>query len=99
MSDSEYPPPTPEEAEFLATSDEELKKRARVFSFDLQLFCDRLQVGDEWQTLIHAHLYFDHIITQLLTEGVAKPDALNLGKMSFFRKLQLVSALGLLPEE
>ncbi|MBW0001846.1 MAG: hypothetical protein JO216_00025 [Hyphomicrobiales bacterium] len=97
--ESEYPPLTPEEVEFLAIPDEELRKRAKVFSFNVKQFCDCLQVADEWQTLIYAHLYFDHIISQMLSEGLAKPDALNLSRMGFFQKLQLVWAVGLLPEE
>jgi hypothetical protein len=96
---SPRPPLTAEDLALLATPDAELRKRVQIFSFDQERFKARISTGDRWQQLLQAHLYFDHVITQLLVEALAKPDAIGAGRMSFLQKLQLIEALGLLPTE
>jgi hypothetical protein len=49
--------------------------------------------------LLQAHLYFDHIVTALLHEALANPDAISVGRLSFVQKLQVVQALALVPDE
>ncbi|TMJ92478.1 MAG: hypothetical protein E6G77_25420 [Alphaproteobacteria bacterium] len=83
-----WPPLTAEELELLATPTEELKRRTEVFSFDYDRFKKRIEIGEHWQQLLQAHLYFDHVITQLLSEALVNPDAVNVSRMSFSRKLQ-----------
>jgi hypothetical protein len=100
MSDHDQPPRsslTAEDLELLATADEELKKRTSKFSFDIDRFTSRIWTGERWQQLLQAHLYYDHVITQIFVEALPKPDALNVSRMSFSQKLQFISALGLLP--
>jgi len=92
----ERPPLTAEDLELLATPTEELEKRTHVFSFDRDRFEERIASGENWQQLLQAHLYYDHVITQLLTEALVNPDAVNVVRMSFSQKLQFLSALGLL---
>src|SRR5262249_6275153 len=94
------PPPLPtEELELLATPREELARRTQVFSFDRERFKRRIAVGEHWQQLLQAHLYFDHVITQLLSEALVNPDAVNVSRMSFSQKLQFIAALNLLPPD
>jgi hypothetical protein len=93
----ERPPITAEDLELIATPDAELHKRVEIFSFDDELFKARISTGDRWQQLLQAHLYFDHVITQLLVDALANPDAINASRMSFLQKLHLIQALGLLP--
>jgi hypothetical protein len=93
------PPITPEEFELLATPNEELKKRASEFSFDHDRFSKRISSGERWQQLLQAHLYYDHVLTQILVDELAQPDAIDLRRMGFANKLQLISAMNLLPSE
>lgn len=93
------PPITAEDLDLLATPDAELHKRVEKFSFDDDRFKARISAGDRWQQLLQAHLYFDHVITQLLVDGLANPDAINASRMGFLQKLQLIQALGLLPAD
>jgi hypothetical protein len=95
----ERPPITPEDLELLATPDAEMHKRVETFSFSIEQFEARVATGERWQQLIQAHLYFDHVITQLLVEALANPDAINASRMGFIQKLQLIQALGLLSSE
>lgn len=69
------------------------------FSFELELLRKRVEVGDRWQQLIQAHLFFDHVITNILTDALVKPEAVNAKRMSFLQKLQLIESMGLLPVE
>jgi hypothetical protein len=95
----ERPPLTAEDLALLATPAEELKERTHVFSFDRDRFEKRIASGENWQQLLQAHLYYDHVITQLLTEALVKPEDVKVSRMSFSQKLQFLSALGLLRPE
>lgn len=94
--DIDRPPITAEDLALIATPDAELRKRTEIHSFDDERFKARISTGDRWQQLLQAHLYFDHVITQLLVEALAKPDAIDASRMSFIQKVQLIEALGLL---
>jgi len=98
-SEPERPPITAEDLDLLATPDADLRKRVQIFSFDEERFKARISVGDKWQQLLQAHLYYDHVITQMLVDALVNPDAINASRMSFFQKLQLINALGLLPAD
>lgn len=88
-----------EERELLSTSDEEIIRKHQNFSFDLDEFFKRTQNGDYWQQLIQAHLYFEHVISQILTEALTRPEAISLSRMGFSQRLDLIVALALLPDE
>ncbi len=91
---------TPEDLQLLATSDAELKQQASVFCYDLNQFEARVvAVSDRGQQLLQAHLYFDHVITRMLEDALPNPDAINVRRISFYQKVQLVSAMTLLPAE
>jgi len=91
-------PLTPEDLELLATPSAELQKRTSVFSFDTDRLKERIGKGEKWQQLIQAHLYLDHVLTQLLVEALAKPDEIQTTRLGFSQKFDLVGALGLLPD-
>jgi hypothetical protein len=93
------PPITPEDLQLLETPDEELKKSTQKFSFDHELFSKRISVGERWQQLLQAHLYYDHVLTQMLVDALPQPDAIDLRRMGFANKLQLISAMNLLPPD
>lgn len=89
---------TEEEINLLATSSEELEKRTAVMSFDIDQLVSRLK-GEPWQQMLQGHLYFDHVITLLLTEELKNPNAIDVKRMGFAQKLQLVHAIGLIPDD
>jgi len=76
------PPLTQFELELLATPTEELKQRTSVFSFDRDRFEARISTGEHWQQLLQAHLYYDHVITQLLSDALDNPDAVSLNRLA-----------------
>lgn len=79
-----------------AASEEELIKLTHVQSFDKDRLSQHLK-GDDYQQVLHGHLYFDHVLTALLTEEFKNPKAVDLIRTSFAQKLSLVDALGLIP--
>lgn len=91
--------PSVEELELISTSDEDIWKRHKNFCFDCDEFTERMQNGDHWQQLIQAHLYFEHVVAQILSEGLAKPEAISLSRTGFAQRLDLIEALALLPDE
>jgi hypothetical protein len=91
--------PSSEELELLSTSDEEIRNRHQSFCFHLGDFTKRISSGDRWQQLIQAHLYFEHVVAQILTEALAKPEAISLSRMGFGQRLDLVVTMALLPDE
>ncbi len=88
-----------EEKALYERADEDLLKEAGVYSFDLEQFWKRVRGRPRGQQLLQAHLYFDHVLTQLLSEALVDPDAVNMRGMGFAQKLNLIQAMGLLPGE
>lgn len=68
-------------------------------SFDVDRFYERIAGGPPWQQLIQAHLYLDHTISLLISDALAKPAAMDTGRMGFAQKLQLVDGMALLADE
>lgn len=91
--------PSPEDLELLSTADGVIMEQHQVFCFDRDEFVERLRNGGSWQQLIQAHLYFEHVVAQLLKEALAKPEAISLSRMGFGQRLDLVVAMALLPDE
>ena len=92
-------PITREDLTLLGTPDVEIREKTAILSFDQKSFEERISIGDKWQQLMQAHLYFDHVVTQLLIDDLADPEAINIARMNFAQKLSLVKALGLLSGE
>lgn len=90
---------TKEDLELLATPDADLRKQVEIFSFDREQFKTRISSEDRWQQLLQAHLYLDHVLTQMLLEELANPSAIHTNRMGFAQKLQLIDAMGLLPPD
>lgn len=88
---------TPEDLELLATPDAELTGKVSDLCFDYEQFTGRVLKGDRWQQLLQAHLYFDHVITRMLEEALPNPEAIKLRRTSFSQKVQLISAMNLMP--
>lgn len=93
---ADYPPLTDAEMKLAAASDAELFASVAELSFDRTRLVPRVS-GDDWQLVVQAHLYFDHIATQTLTENIPNPTALNWGRSSFAQKIDLLAALNLSP--
>jgi hypothetical protein len=79
-----------------ALTDEEIKQRTGVFSFDVSAIGKRLREGDGWQQVVQGHLFFDHCLSEMLGEALEEPTHLNLDRMSFSAKVDLAAALGLI---
>lgn len=82
----------------LSLTDEEIEERTNVFSFDRDEFISKVSTGDQWVRLIAGHLYLDHVLTFMLSDGLAIPDAIDAKRLSFSQRLQMCAALGLIPE-
>jgi hypothetical protein len=93
------PPLTEDDLKLLSTSTDELTAEARKFSFDREKFKARLYKGERWQQLIQAHLYIDHVLTQLLVEALKRPNEIQASRLGFSQKLDLINALDLIPED
>lgn len=63
-------------------------------SFDISEFIDRISVAEDWGKLIVAHIYLDHIITEVLNTHLDHPTAYFNGHRSFAEKLSLCQAMG-----
>jgi hypothetical protein len=83
----------------LATSDTEIVKNSQVFCFDINHLEMRISHGDRWQQLIQAHLYFEHVLEQILREALPNPEEISLSRMGFGGRLDLARAMGLIPAE
>ena len=79
-------------------SKEEVEKKISNFSYDLRLCRTRLNSGDDWQKIIQAHLFFDHILNRILFESFNTPDGVDLDRMAFSAKNDLAYAIGLIPK-
>lgn len=77
-------------------SDDEIDRTSSVFSFDIDECRERLAIGNDGNKIIQGHLFFDHVLNQLLLESLARPKALRLDRMTFSSKVDLCDALGLL---
>lgn len=63
-------------------------------SFDISEFIERISVAEDWGKLIVAHIYLDHIITEVLNTHLDHPTAYFNGHRSFAEKLSLCQAMG-----
>ena len=77
-SDMKRPPLTDDDLELLATPNAELQKKTATFSFDAEKFTERVFDGQRWQQLLQAHLYYDHVITRILSDALTNADAVDL---------------------
>lgn len=78
---------------------EEIEKAARTICFDKWIFFQRLKNGDDWQRLIQAHIYLEYVASKILTAELPNSDEINLSRMGFSARLNLISALGVVPIE
>lgn len=92
-------PLTKHERALLKTSYEDLHKRTRVLSFDIDKFKKRITGTERSQQLFYAHLYVDHVITKMLLDALKVPEAIHQSRMNFMQKLDLLFALGLMPKD
>lgn len=60
---------TADETSLLEAPDEEIFARNQTFSFDVKGCDRRISSGDAWQRIVMAHLYFEHVVDQLLLEA------------------------------
>jgi len=68
-------------------------------SFDIGEFIDRLSVAEDWGKLIVAHIYLDHIVTEVLNTHLDHPASYFNGYRSFAEKLSLCQAMGYFRDE
>jgi len=90
---------TADEQLLLETPDDEIIARNQTYSFNVKEFDARISSGDAWQRIVQGHLYFEHVVGQLLLEALKKPEAISLSRMGYSQRLDLASALGILDDE
>lgn len=83
------------------TEENELKRADNLLksigdnpSFDIGEFIERISSGEDWTKLIVAHIYLDHIITEVLREHLDYPDSYLEGHRAFAEKLVVCQASG-----
>lgn len=62
--------------------------------FDLGDFFSRLEEAPDWGKILVAHIYLDHIVTEVLRASLLNADAYFQGHRPFSEKLNLCQALG-----
>ncbi|MDH7807847.1 MULTISPECIES: hypothetical protein [unclassified Rhizobium] len=62
-------------------------------SFDISEFIDRISISDDWAKIVVAHIYLDHIVTEILKDKFENPGNYLEGK-GFSEKLALCKAFG-----
>lgn len=88
---------TDEDLKLLATSNSQIEENSQDFCFDYEDFTSRIESGERWHQLIQCHLYFEHVIDNMLREALPFPEEISLSRMGFRQRLDLVRALDLLP--
>lgn len=78
---------------------EALEQASHKPCFSRSEFSDRVAVGDGWQKLIQAHLYLEFIATRMLEAEFPNPEEISLSRMGISARLDLISAMGLVPQE
>ena len=76
-----------------------LENEARISSFDRDDFFKRVKVGDDWQRLIQAQIYMEFIAERFLEAELPNPKLVELERMSFSARLNLIAALALIPND
>ena len=85
--------------ELLNLSDDEIRERCQVFSFSRKKYDECLNAPSEWQQIVQAHLYFEHVVTQILLEAMDSPEEIQLSRMAHSQKISLARAFNLIPLE
>jgi hypothetical protein len=78
-------------------TEEDIKDVSTVFSFDIEQCKARLLRGDDWQRIIQGHLFFDHVMSAMISEQMMRPLDISIDRMNFPTKVELISAMGLIP--
>jgi hypothetical protein len=69
---------------------------AKVFSFDVPRFHKEVGTGDMLALVIRGHIYLEHVLIQTVSEEMARPDEVEMRRLSFPAKLDLGIAMGLI---
>jgi hypothetical protein len=69
---------------------------SKVFSFDVPRFHKEVGSGDMLALVIRGHIYLEHVLIQTLSEEMARPDEMEMRRLSFPSKLDLGIAMGLI---
>lgn len=77
----------------------DVEEAVRISSFDRGEYFKRIENGDDWQRLVQAHLYLEFIASKILEAELVHPNDINLKRMGFSARLDLISALGLVPQQ
>lgn len=67
--------------------------------FSKSIFIERMGQGEDWHKLVQANVYLEFIALKLLERELQRPAEIRLDRMSFSSRLDLISALGLVPKD
>ena len=93
------PPLTPEEIDLLATPLSDIENRVFAASFDLEKFLEKINFPSPSLQLVQTHVLLDHILKTMLTDAFKRPEEAQIDQMKFIPKLNVLSALGLIPKD
>jgi len=85
-----------EDIALVAKNEDQIRADVSIYSFDIAAMKKRVPGEDPTTAFVQAHLHLGHVITCLLSENIPNPRHLQLDRIGFSQKLQLVAALGLL---
>ncbi|MCZ7448928.1 hypothetical protein O8B93_15175 [Agrobacterium rhizogenes] len=66
--------------------------------FDIIEFIDRISINEDWAKIVVAHIYLDHIVTEILREKLENPGKYPESR-GFSEKLALCKAFGYFNDE
>ncbi|MDG1289504.1 MAG: hypothetical protein P8O11_07285 [Lentibacter sp.] len=67
--------------------------------FNKASFIKRMGQGEDWHKLVQANIYLEFVALRLLERELKNPREIHLDRMSFSSRLDLISALGLVPKD
>lgn len=79
-------------------TDEQIIASTSDFSYDVSQCERRLRAGGDWNRVIQAHLFYDHVLTIILEEALHKPEYVQIDRMTFVAKVDLCAALSLIED-
>jgi hypothetical protein len=83
-------------------TEDELRQRAFVFSYRLNVARKKLRVQPIWVRFITAHIYVDHILTTFIKDNTPNPAALvkSTGRRKYLvDKLEICEAMAWVPKD
>jgi hypothetical protein len=86
----------------LSKHDEQLSSKQEeeaIPCFSKTDFIKRIGQGEDWHKLLQANIYLEFVALRLLERELTSPGEIQLNRMSFSSRIDLISAMGLIPKD